>query len=250
MATEVLYSSTCPASAALSRQLVQHQFAKDFDPGQPLDRGLVLAWLGSEQGIVATPHAQRSVARISERPADDSPISLLALLDRVERALGTPVQAAVKRGDEQAFALANSGNLMFCRMPRDASTRRWKPTPASSASTHAWNIWKACIPTMPWHTSASSLAAPAQGIQEAPSPWHERRADDVQCGLCAIRAANCRDIKRHARGHAARQAPANVRLARSLTFDRLLDFHGNVEEFLMYRECAAHSVGVDFGMAY
>lgn len=64
MATEVLYSSTCPAPAALLRQLVQQQFAKDFDPGQPLDRGLVLAWLGSEQGIVATP------PRAAQRGAD------------------------------------------------------------------------------------------------------------------------------------------------------------------------------------
>lgn len=54
------------------------------------------------------------------RPADDSPISLLALLDRVERALRTPVQAAVMREDEQAFALANGGNLMFCE---DAARR-------------------------------------------------------------------------------------------------------------------------------
>ncbi|HUA81913.1 MAG TPA: GTP cyclohydrolase, FolE2/MptA family, partial [Dyella sp.] len=31
LGTEVVYSSTCPASAALSRQLIQEQFAKDFD---------------------------------------------------------------------------------------------------------------------------------------------------------------------------------------------------------------------------
>jgi len=34
--------------------------------------------------------------------------------------LGTPVQTAVKREDEQAFALANGGNLMFCE---DAARR-------------------------------------------------------------------------------------------------------------------------------
>jgi GTP cyclohydrolase IB len=120
LGTEVVYSSTCPASAALSRQLIQEQFAHDFDPGQPLDHAAVLAWLGSEQGIVATPHAQRSVARLLVRFVDDAPLDLVSLIDRVEQALGTPVQTAVKREDEQAFALANGGNLMFCE---DAARR-------------------------------------------------------------------------------------------------------------------------------
>jgi GTP cyclohydrolase IB len=120
LGTEVVYSSTCPASAALSRQLIQEQFAKDFEAGQPVEHAAVLAWLGSEKGIVATPHAQRSVARLLVRFADGSPLNLIGLLDRVEQALGTPVQTAVKREDEQAFALANGGNLMFCE---DAARR-------------------------------------------------------------------------------------------------------------------------------
>jgi GTP cyclohydrolase IB len=120
LGTEVVYSSTCPASAALSRQLIQEQFAKDFDAGKPLDHAAVLAWLGSEKGIVATPHAQRSVARLLVRFTDSAPLNLIGLLDRVEQALGTPVQTAVKREDEQAFALANGGNLMFCE---DAARR-------------------------------------------------------------------------------------------------------------------------------
>ncbi|GGA36789.1 GTP cyclohydrolase FolE2 [Dyella nitratireducens] len=118
--TEVVYSSTCPASAALSRQLIQDQFAKDFDAGKPLDRAAVLAWLGSEKGIVATPHAQRSVARLLVRFHDGAPLNLIHLLDCVEQVLGTPVQTAVKREDEQAFALANGSNLMFCE---DAARR-------------------------------------------------------------------------------------------------------------------------------
>jgi GTP cyclohydrolase I len=120
LGTEVVYSSTCPASAALSRQLIQEQFGKDFDPAKPLDHAAVLAWLGSEKGIVATPHAQRSVARLLVRFGDDVPLNLIGLLDRVEQALGTPVQTAVKREDEQAFARANGGNLRFCE---DAARR-------------------------------------------------------------------------------------------------------------------------------
>ena len=120
LGTEVVYSSTCPASAALSRQLIQDQFAKDFDAAKPVDAAAVLAWLGSEQGIVATPHAQRSVACLRIRPHAGPGLHLIDLIDRVERALGTPVQTAVKREDEQAFALANGGNLMFCE---DAARR-------------------------------------------------------------------------------------------------------------------------------
>lgn len=118
--TEVVYSSTCPASAALSRQLIQDQFAKDFDVAAALDHAAVLAWLGSERGIVATPHAQRSVARLRIRPSAGTGFDLIRLIDSVEHALGTPVQTAVKREDEQAFALANGGNLMFCE---DAARR-------------------------------------------------------------------------------------------------------------------------------
>lgn len=118
--TEVVYSSTCPASAALSRQLIQDRFALDFDDAKPLDHAAVLAWLGSDKGIVATPHAQRSVARLRVRPALGSAFALIELVDQVENALGTPVQTAVKRQDEQAFALANGANLMFCE---DAARR-------------------------------------------------------------------------------------------------------------------------------
>ena len=120
LSTDVIYSSTCPASAALSRQLIQQQFAQDFGPGADLDRETILSWLGSEQGIVATPHAQRSIATLRIRPEPSFGFDPTALIDRVESALGTPVQTAVKREDEQAFALANGGNLLFCE---DAARR-------------------------------------------------------------------------------------------------------------------------------
>ena len=118
--TDVVYSSTCPASAALSRQLIQDNFAKTFAAGEPLDRETILAWLGTEQGIVATPHAQRSTATIRVRPVGEGVFPLVDMIDNVEAALGTPVQTAVKHADEQAFALANGQNLMFCE---DAARR-------------------------------------------------------------------------------------------------------------------------------
>lgn len=130
LGTEVVYSSTCPASAALSRQLIQEQFAKDFNAGEAIDHAAMLAWLGSEQGIVATPHAQRSVAQLLVRFEQAAAFNLIGLLDRVEQALGTPVQTAVKREDEQAFALANGGNLMFCE---DAARRIQRALDADAA---------------------------------------------------------------------------------------------------------------------
>jgi GTP cyclohydrolase I len=114
------YSSTCPCSAALARQLIQQRFIENF-ANQTLSHQEVLAWLGSTQGIVATPHSQRSTATLQVRlqpQAEELP--LLTLIDRAEQALGTAVQTAVKRADEQAFALANGQNLMFCE---DAARR-------------------------------------------------------------------------------------------------------------------------------
>ncbi|ALI01409.1 GTP cyclohydrolase I FolE2 [Pseudomonas sp. FW306-02-F02-AA] len=117
---EVSYSSTCPCSAALSRQLIQQQFIDDF-ANKPLQHADVLTWLGSSKGIVATPHSQRSSAQLRLRLddyLDDLP--LIAAINDAEAALGTAVQTAVKRADEQAFALANGQNLMFCE---DAARR-------------------------------------------------------------------------------------------------------------------------------
>ena len=111
---DVPYSSTCPCSAALSRQLIQQQFVDDF-ANRSLQHAEVLAWLGSTKGIVATPHSQRSTAQLRLRLddyLDDFP--LIAFINDAEAALGTAVQTAVKRADEQAFALANGQNLMFC----------------------------------------------------------------------------------------------------------------------------------------
>jgi GTP cyclohydrolase IB len=117
---DVSYSSTCPCSAALARQLIQAQFISDF-ANRPLEHADVLTWLGTSQGIVATPHSQRSSAQLDvQLDAHVVELPLIQLIDHVEAALGTAVQTAVKRADEQAFALANGQNLMFCE---DAARR-------------------------------------------------------------------------------------------------------------------------------
>ncbi|MFA7894864.1 GTP cyclohydrolase FolE2 [Pseudomonas putida] len=107
------YSSTCPCSAALSRQLIEESFLASFSNQTLVDPGVVANWLRANASL-ATPHSQRSEARVcvSVDHASSS-LGLLALIEAVERALGTPVQTAVKRADEQAFAELNGQNLMF-----------------------------------------------------------------------------------------------------------------------------------------
>ncbi|CAA9325038.1 MAG: GTP cyclohydrolase I type 2 [uncultured Lysobacter sp.] len=130
------YSSTCPASAALSRQLNAERFAEDFADARPL-AGAVVEWLASERGLAATPHAQRSRAdvRVELRAAFEE-LPLTALIDVVESALGTPVQTAVKREDEQAFARLNAENLMFC----EDSARRVAAALSSDTRVERFNV--------------------------------------------------------------------------------------------------------------
>ncbi|GDY26869.1 GTP cyclohydrolase FolE2 [Agarivorans sp. Toyoura001] len=120
LSVEVPYSSTCPCSAALSRQLIQEAFADKFGK-QQVSGEAVHQWLGSNEGIVATPHSQRSIAQIKVKLSEQaSDLPLISLIDAVENSLKTPVQAAVKREDEQEFARLNGQNLMFCE---DAARR-------------------------------------------------------------------------------------------------------------------------------
>lgn len=121
LSVEVQYSSTCPCSAALARQLIQQQFESDFGSQGEVSIQQVKEWLGTEEGIKATPHSQRSTAKILVQLAPDmDEFPITALIDQVEDILKTPVQAAVKREDEQEFARLNGQNLMFVE---DASRR-------------------------------------------------------------------------------------------------------------------------------
>jgi len=115
LAIDITYSSTCPCSAALARQLIQKAFDETFTDHNNLDHQVIHQWLGTTEGIVATPHSQRSIAEIKvklSQSIEDFPIT--QLVDLIEGSLKTPVQAAVKRVDEQEFARLNGQNLMFC----------------------------------------------------------------------------------------------------------------------------------------
>ena len=84
---DFVYSSTCPCSYELS----QHAIAT--------------------RGIAATPHSQRSVARVSVETA--GPLAIEEVRDLCLAALQTETQVMVKREDEQAFAELNAANLKF-----------------------------------------------------------------------------------------------------------------------------------------
>ncbi|MEM9708530.1 MAG: GTP cyclohydrolase FolE2 [Pseudomonadota bacterium] len=87
---DYVYSSTCPCSLELS----EHARAT--------------------RGQLATPHSQRSVARISvELVPGQSPLWFEDLVDIARAAVPTETQVMVKREDEQAFAELNAANPIF-----------------------------------------------------------------------------------------------------------------------------------------
>jgi GTP cyclohydrolase I len=155
LAFSVQYSSTCPASAALSRQVNAQRFAEDFAGLRPLSNDAVRDWLASERGLAATPHAQRSRAeiRVELKPAFDE-LPLKPLVDAVEAALGTPVQTAVKRADEQAFAELNAANLMFC----EDAARRVAAALAADARILAWQVRVAHFESLHPHDAVASVS--------------------------------------------------------------------------------------------
>jgi GTP cyclohydrolase I len=87
---DYVYSSTCPCSLELS----EHARAT--------------------RNQLATPHSQRSVARISVELAEGQPCLWFEdLIEMARAAVPTETQVMVKREDEQAFAELNAANPIF-----------------------------------------------------------------------------------------------------------------------------------------
>ncbi|SMX43314.1 GTP cyclohydrolase FolE2 [Actibacterium lipolyticum] len=90
MHVDYVYSSTCPCSLELAEHARQ------------------------VRGQMATPHAQRSVARVSVLLADGAECLWFEdLIDMCRDAVPTETQVMVKREDEQAFAELNAANPIF-----------------------------------------------------------------------------------------------------------------------------------------
>ena len=89
MHVDYVYSSTCPCSLELSEHA------------------------RSTRGQLATPHSQRSVARVSVELIGKSILWFEDLIDHCRKAVPTETQVMVKREDEQAFAELNAANPIF-----------------------------------------------------------------------------------------------------------------------------------------
>ena len=72
---EILYSSTCPCSAALSRKIIKKDFEKAFSGKSSLNKKEALQYLSDKEFLSATPHAQKSKIsfklQLPERAAKD-----------------------------------------------------------------------------------------------------------------------------------------------------------------------------------
>ena len=86
---DYVYSSTCPCSLELSEHARQ------------------------ARGQLATPHSQRSIARISAVESGTKRLWYEDLIDLARLAVPTETQVMVKREDEQAFAELNAANPIF-----------------------------------------------------------------------------------------------------------------------------------------
>jgi GTP cyclohydrolase I len=89
MHLDYVYSSTCPCSLELSEHARR------------------------TRGQLATPHSQRSVARISVEVKEGECLWFEDVVDMCRRAVPTETQVMVKREDEQAFAELNAANPIF-----------------------------------------------------------------------------------------------------------------------------------------
>jgi GTP cyclohydrolase I len=89
MHLDFVYSSTCPCSLELSEHARR------------------------ERGQLATPHSQRSVARVSVEVLAGEILWFEDLIEACRHAVPTETQVMVKREDEQAFAELNAANPIF-----------------------------------------------------------------------------------------------------------------------------------------
>ena len=86
---DYVYSSTCPCSLELSEHARR------------------------TRNQIATPHSQRSVARVSVELVGGAVLWFEDLVDLCNAAIPTETQVMVKREDEQAFAELNGANPIF-----------------------------------------------------------------------------------------------------------------------------------------
>ena len=109
---EIIYSSTCPCSASLARQLIAAKFQQEH--GQQNAGSVERAgdWI-EKQGTSGKTHSQRSRARVRGLADGEDGWQITRPIEAAEAARGKRREGPVKRADEQEFALRNGENLMF-----------------------------------------------------------------------------------------------------------------------------------------
>ena len=127
---DYVYSSTCPCSLELSEHARR------------------------TRGQIATPHSQRSVARVSVELVGDEVLWFEDLVDLCNAAIPTETQVMVKREDEQAFAELNGANPIFVEdavrlLCESLAARR------RASATSAW--WRATRSRCTRHDAVSIL---------------------------------------------------------------------------------------------
>ena len=120
---DYVYSSTCPCSLELSEHARK------------------------TRGQLATPHSQRSVARVSVELVDgEDCLWFEDMIDMCREAVPTETQVMVKREDEQAFAELNAANPIFVedaarlyceQMQRDARVGDFRVIASHQESLHS-----------------------------------------------------------------------------------------------------------------
>lgn len=99
----LLYSSTCPQSAKLSKESFKEMIS---------NQDTLMQWYNSNEIYPATPHAQRSEMTVELLTSEI--IHVPAWIQKIEACLKTGVQTTVKKADEMEFARLNAENPMFC----------------------------------------------------------------------------------------------------------------------------------------
>lgn len=158
------YSSTCPCSASLSRQLLEQAMQQHFQSQHSISKAELSQWLLTN-GSYATPHSQRSYATARMQLGARHAYPLTAIINTLEQALATPVQTAVKREDEQEFARLNGHNLMFC----EDAARRLKQ--AMNTRPEITDFWLQAEHQESLHAH-NAVAVATKGIANSPYQQH------------------------------------------------------------------------------
>lgn len=159
LSLQLTYSSTCPCSVSLSRELLAKDFTEAMKHTSLISVNDVEEWILTQSQTGGQAHAQRSFATIKLNYNHTQPIpTFYSLIDRFENMLKTPVQGSVKRIDEQEFARLNAKSQKFCEdavrmlkneITSDGSINDYDIMVSHEESLHPHNAVARCVKGLP-----------------------------------------------------------------------------------------------------